>query len=466
MKLAQARENFWAFLLWMHPELLVSWWQWGAAQNLQQFYDDFVAGKRPKIVLQAPPQHGKTTLVEYFIAWCAGKNPNLRVIFASYSEDLGIRVNQDLQRLYTNERYLLCFPKTRIADQNVVTQMGRYLRNSSVIQYVGGQGSFRNTTVEGQITGQGLDLGFIDDPIKGRAEASSKVTRDKTWNWLTDDFFTRFSDHAGMLMIMTRWHVDDPVGRLIVRFPETKILRYPAVATEDETYRKKGEPLFPAHKSLEFLMERKKLLTEASWESIYQQNPIVVGGGMLPVEKLRVIPQFDRQKVMTTVRYWDKAGSDTEDAACTAGVRMHSMSDGTFVISHVVRGQWGALEREEKIKAWTEIDAGEFDAYEVHVEQEPGSGGKESAESTIRMLAGYAVYADRVTGNKVVRAEPFAAQVQGGNVGLVAGEWVSAFLDECETFPAGKWKDQIDAAAGAFSKLSTSTAYLPLEKWL
>ena len=466
LKLAQARENFWAFHLWMHPELLVSWWQWDAAQNLQQFYDDFVAGKRPKIVLQAPPQHGKTTLLEDFIAWCAGKNPNLKAFFASYSEDLGIRVNLDLQRLFTNERYLLCFPKTTIAEQNAVTQVGRYLRNSSVIEYVGGKGSFKNTTVEGQITGQGLDFGFIDDPIKGRAEASSKVTRDKTWNWLTDDFFTRFSDHAGMLMIMTRWHVDDPVGRWIERFPETKILRYTAIAEQDEfapdgtLLRLKGEALFPAHKSLEFLMERKKLLTEASWESIYQQNPIVVGGGMLPVEKLRVIPQLDRSKVLTTVRYWDKANSETEDAAFTAGVRMHSMSDGTFVISHVVRGQWGALEREEKIKAWTEVDAAEFDGYEVHVEQEPGSGGKESAESTIRMLAGYSVFADRVTGAKEIRCEPFAAQVQGGNVWLVAGAWCADFIDECEVFPAGKWKDQVDAAAGAFSKLAAGTAYL------
>jgi predicted phage terminase large subunit-like protein len=466
MKLAQARESFLAFRLWMHPELLKSWWQWDAAQNLQQFYDDFVAGKRPKIVLQAPPQHGKTTLVVDFIAWCAGKNPNLRVFFASYSEDLGIRVNQDLQRLYTSERYLLCFPKTTIADQNVVTQVGRYLRNSSVIQYVGGQGSFRNTTVEGQINGQGLDLGFIDDPIKGRAEALSKVTRDKTWNWLTDDFFTRFSDHAGILIIMTRWAVDDPVGRWIVRFPETKILRYTAIATEDESHRHKGEALFPAHKSLEFLMERKKLLTKASWESIYQQNPIVVGGGMLPVEKLRIVPYFDRSQVMNTVRYIDKAGTASEDAAFTAGARMHLMKNGSYIISHMMRGQWSAREREENIKAWVETDASEFGSYEVWVEQEPGSGGKESAESTIRMLAGHCVYADKVTGDKVLRAEPFAAQVQGGNVGLVAGEWVTAFLDEAEVFPAGKWKDQVDAAAGAFSKLSAGTAYLDYDKWL
>ena len=214
------------------------------------------------------------------------------------------------------------------------------------------------------------------------------------------------------------------------------------------------------------MLKQKSVMTQSGWESIYQQNPIVVGGGMLPVEKLKVVSFFDRTKVTATVLYWDKAGTDREDAAFTAGVRMHSMSDGTFVISHVVRGQWGALDREEKIKAWTEVDASEFNSYEVHVEQEPGSGGKESAESTIRMLAGYAVYADRVTGNKEVRAEPFAAQVQGGNVGLVAGAWVTAFLDEAEVFPAGKWKDQVDAAAGAFSKLASSTAYLPYDKWL
>jgi hypothetical protein len=87
------------------------------------------------------------------------------------------------------------------------------------------------------------------------------------------------------------------------RFPETKILRYMAIATEDEIYRKKGEALFPAHKSLEFLMERKKLLTEASWEALYQQNPVIVGGGILPIEKLKVLPFFDRNKVMHTIRY-------------------------------------------------------------------------------------------------------------------------------------------------------------------
>src|SRR5262249_54522564 len=79
--------------------------------------------------------------------------------------------------------------------------------------------------VRGQITGFGLDVGIIDDPMKGRAEAQSLVARNMTWDWFADDFFARFSKDAGLIMILTRWHVDDPAGRWIERFPDTKVLR-------------------------------------------------------------------------------------------------------------------------------------------------------------------------------------------------------------------------------------------------
>ncbi len=318
-----------------------------------------------------------------------------------------VRTNTELQRIYSSDAFQGIFPGTRISEAH--TSSDKWKRNENLIEYVNRGGSFRNTTVAGQINGLELHLGVIDDPLKGRAEAHSPTIRDKTWEWFANDFMSRFAKDGALLAIATRWHVDDLLGRLIDRFPDVRVLRYPAIAERDELHRKKGEALFPEHKPLDFLMERRTLLTQASWESIYQQNPIVVGGGMLPVEKLKVLNFFDRSKVIATVRYWDKAASISEDAAFTAGVRMHSMSDGTFVVSHVVRGQWAVLDREEKIKAWTEVDAAEFGSYEVWVEMEPGSGGKESAELTIRMLAGYAVYADRVTGNKVAPPAPHSA---------------------------------------------------------
>src|SRR5262249_52470356 len=88
------------------------------------------------------------------------------------------------------------------------------------------------------------------------------------------------------------------------------------------------------------------------------------------------------------------------------------------------------------------------------VEQEPGSGGKESAAATIRRLRGYAIYADRVTGSKAVRVSPFAAQCEAGNVRLVAGPWNAAYLDELCLFPYGTHDDQVDASSGAFNKLT------------
>ena len=110
-----------------------------------------------------------------------------------------------------------------------------------ILEFLNTDGYFRNSTVLGSITGEALDIGVVDDPIKGRVEANSPNIRDKVWMWLTDDVFTRFSEQGALLMIMTRWHVDDPAGRLIDHFGDrVTIARYPAIAEEDEKYRRAG----------------------------------------------------------------------------------------------------------------------------------------------------------------------------------------------------------------------------------
>jgi predicted phage terminase large subunit-like protein len=449
----EARESFWAFRQYMNPDMLLGWFQFEVAQELQQFYNDLVAGKRPYLVLSAPPQHGKSRQMIEFMAWLAGKNPNLKKMYASYSDELGNVANSALQRMYESERFQKVFPETRISGTAVASgRAGHYARNSSLLEYVDKKGSFRNTTVEGQINGMGLDFGLVDDPMKGRQEAQSKTVRDKVWNWFTDDFFGRFSNHAGLIIIMTRWHIDDPVGRFIEKFPRAKVLRYQAISEKDEPRRRKGEALFPEHKPLEFLLERKAVLAQAGWESVWQQNPIVIGGGMFPIEKFSITTLPPKAEIKKSVRYWDKAGTE-DGGAFTCGVLMHELKNGQVVISDVRRGQWGALKREEMIKQTSESDKATWGRFPIYIEQEPGSGGKESAERTISMLKGHNVKADKVTGAKEIRAEPFAAQVQGGNVKLVGGAWNQPFIDECEVFPGGKYKDQVDSAAGAFAKM-------------
>jgi len=153
------------------------------------------------------------------------------------------------------------------------------------------------------------------------------------------------------------------------------------------------------------------------------------------------------------VRYWDKAGTEG-GGKYTAGVLMALHPDGRVCIEDVVRGQWAAASREPVIRQTAQADG---PGVTIWIEQEPGSGGKESAEGTILNLRGYAIYADRVSGDKLARANPLSAQALAGNVLLLAGDWNEAFLREAHAFEAkAAYKDQIDAAAGAFNKLTVA----------
>jgi hypothetical protein len=183
---------------------------------------------------------------------------------------------------------------------------------------VGDVGSFRNTTIEGTINGMELHLGVVDDYAKGRAEANSKVTRDKTWDWFTDDFMSRFAQNSAMLILCTRWHIDDVIGRYKKKYPKLREIVLSAIAERDEQHRRKGEALFPALKSHSFLMERKALMTEASWQSEYQGHPFLTSGGMFPIEKFQVLRIFDRKEVLQSVLAIDKAGTAGGDEAYTA----------------------------------------------------------------------------------------------------------------------------------------------------
>jgi predicted phage terminase large subunit-like protein len=453
---ALARESFAVFRRTIRPGMLWSPFVGQITRELQKFHEAFVAGKRPKLAILCPPQHGKSWAAEDFIAWDAGKNPDWKTIYASYSDDLGVLRNLNLQRLFTSQRYRHIFPNLMIGGTG-------YQCNTSLIEYAGGPGSFRNTTVNGPITGMEQHLGVLDDFVKGRAEANSKLHRDKTWNWFTDDFNSRFNKDSALLVICTRWHIDDVCGRLIQKFPEMPVLSFQAIAERDERFRLKGEALFPELKPLGMLLDQKKLMSESSWQAEYQQHPYRVGGGIIPIEKLQVIPVFDRREIASTVLAVDKAGTQGGDGAYTAIVIMHKMKNGTFVIERVVRGRWGALERERNIKYWADATKKALKTWKftVVIEVEPGSGGKESAEATIRNLAGHVCIGDRPGAgrSKELRAEPFAAQVQGGNVYLHAGSWVQDFLEEAESFPNSTHSDQVDAAAMAFHHLATVVGY-------
>jgi predicted phage terminase large subunit-like protein len=447
----KCRKYFSHFRKTMRPHMKWGWFVDDICWHFQQFYDDFIAGKRPKMAIMAPPQHGKSLAAEDFVAWLAGKAPHLKTIYASHGIDLGVRCNLGLQRTMVSNNYQSVF-ETTIGIKG-------WQRSTDIVEYGTQGGSFRNVTVHGAVNGLELHLGIVDDPVKDRADANSTVMREKTWNWYTDVFRPRFAANSAMLWIMTRWHIDDPLGRALAKEPDIKVLKYKAIAEQDEVHRRIGMPLFPEFKPLRVLLEQKNIMSNASWEAEYQQEPYLVGGGMFPIDKLRIIQVFDRNQISRSVLSVDKAGTEGGDGARTAIVFMHLMKNNSILIENVVTGRWEARERENTIRQCAELCRGSLARlgvdFQVVIEQEPGSGGKESAEATIRNLMGF--YATAVKPgarqSKTTRADPFAAQVQNGNVWLVAGRWVQAFLDEMEGWPFSKTLDQGDAAAQGFNLL-------------
>ena len=166
----EARKSFWEFRVLMNPRLLLRnmWFPKKIARQLRKFYDDYKAGKRPVLLLMTPPQHGKSLTVIDFIAWAIGHDPELRVIYSSFSDRLGVRANLRLQRI-TRQCDLQANFSWNVSERQAYGDA----RRSTLAQSRGArvrrhEGYFRNTTVLGSITGEALDLGVIDDPSRAR----------------------------------------------------------------------------------------------------------------------------------------------------------------------------------------------------------------------------------------------------------------------------------------------------------
>ena len=156
-----------------------------------------------------------------------------------------------------------------------------------------------------------------------------------------------------------------------------------------------------------------------------------------------------------TVRYWDLAATEEDpekEPAYTAGCRMGKTTDGLYYITSMMRFRHAPRQVEALVRQAADLDK---KGVWIWMEQEPGSSGVNTIDHYRRnVLPEFVFKGDKVTGNKIERASPFASQAEAGNVVLVEGHWNEQFLEEIEFFPDGKFKDQTDAASGAFEKLA------------
>lgn len=437
----EAASDFRNWLGEVSPELR---WDWPHLRYLQTRVEQVIAGTVKRLALFMPPQHGKTEQVTIRLpAYSLEQNPKMRVIVGAYNQTRANKFSRGTRRI-VRQRLPLSRERKSVAEWE--TEHG---------------GGYLAVGVGSGVTGNPGDLIIIDDPIKSREEAESEAYRDRVDEWFRQDVYSRKSADCRIVLIFTRWHEDDLWGRLskLPNAAEWEVVCLRADAEEDDPLgRAIGAPLCPdLHSAAELADNR--LTMGSAYESLYQQRPVKREGELLKRLWFKLVAAVPRQA--TRIRYWDKAG--TEGAgAYSAGVMMAKTYDGLFWVEDVIRGQWSSNQRNEIIRETARLDKIRYGHVTNWFEQEPGSGGKESAEITTRQLAGFSVKVDPVRHDKLTRCLPFADQAEAGNVRVLEAPWTEAYLTELASFPRGKHRDQVDATSGGFNKLALMPAFAPI----
>jgi len=317
-------------------------------------------------------------------------------------------------------------------------------------------GSRMSFGVGGMVTGLHAHFIIIDDALDPKG-ALSEADLNTSNYWLTNVIPTRKKSQkvSFTVLIMQRLHQDDATGHLLeLDADPIRHICLPAELAANVKPRHlrrfyKNGLLDPVRLDQDVLARMKKR-GEFFYASQFSQNPVPLEGGMFKIDRMTVDVAPLAKRFVRRVRYWDKAGTGG-DGAYTVGLLMGLDRDGRFWVLDIVRGQWEAAQRERVIQSTAAIDGKQV---EVGIEQEPGSGGKESAQGTVKRLAGWRVTIDIPKGDKALRADPFAVQVNGGNTSMVSADWNQTYVGEMRFFPYSKYKDQADASSGAFAMLT------------
>jgi predicted phage terminase large subunit-like protein len=404
-------------------------------------------GEITRLIVNMPPRYGKSTVISIcWPVWEWLRIPGQRWIFYSYKNDLA-RDHSVKRRTIMESEWFRRYWGTRF---RLTSALEMRLENSR-------RGLMQASSANAPPHGKGGNRIVIDDP-HDPLQAESDLERAKGIQTYKSSLYPRLNSKrfGAIVVVMQRLHQGDLTGELMeeddwvqlklpARSPGYTLVRTPA----GQSYlREPGQPLWPEREDEETLARTERAMGPVIFAGQYLQEPAPPGGYMFRRDWFTIV---DHAPPGRTVRYWDKAGTQG-GGAYTAGVKMRRGIDGYYYVLDVFRAQLGSHERERAISQTMALDGPDV---EVYVEQEPGSTGQESNLNTILRNPGYIVFSDRISGDKVVRARPYASFASvADSVRLVRGAWNEPYLGEIEMFPNSRYKDQVDGSSGAFNKLS------------
>lgn len=416
-----------------------------------------IAKGNGRLIISAPPRHGKSELItKNTPIWTLENYGQKNVILCTYGGELSTDFGRKVRDLVTENSHLLNIRLKQDASRvnNWHTNLG---------------GAMMSVGLGGPITGRGADVLLIDDYLKEIKESLSPSHREYIWEWFVTTAFTRLEPGGSCIIIATRWHEDDLIGRIQKHNPggNWEIINIPAlaeppdyIASDPSTHdavdflgRRKDEPLFPQRYPYEVLMERKEVLGTYFFNALFQQRPEDPNAKLTDKNWLKVVQEPPRDPDIKYMRVWDLAA--TEDGGdYTVGTlgAYHKPTDFFWVLD-VKRAQLSPGAVEELVYKTAADDGPNV---KIRIEREPGSSGKSLIHhyKNSKQLKGYDVDEVPATKHKVVRAQPWLAAVEAGKCAMLQAKWNKAFADEYDEFPAGEHDDQVDTAAACFVALS------------
>jgi len=407
-------------------------------------------GDIKRLLINIPPGCMKSYLVSVFWpAWEWATRPELRYLTASYNADLAIRDNLRVRDIVTSEWYQRHFPGTRLLQD----------RNVKVLFHTTAKGFRMASSVGGKATGEHPDRIVIDDALS-ELQARSDQYLTGCRRWFDRTISTRgVARGVATVVIMQRLHEEDLAGHILGKQGWTHIclpMRYETERESEPDWRpdpkdirsEPGELLWPRLFTEEMVRQLELDLGPYGTAGQLQQRPSPEGGGLFKREWFEYVDaapiEADR------CRGWDTAAT-AGGGDYTAGPKLARSTLGIWYVEDVKLGQWGPAGVDAAMLAAAQEDGKET---LVREEREGGASGKAQIVARAKLLEGFDYAEELVSGDKTVRAGPFRAQCEAGNVKIVRGPWNERYIAELTAFgPGCAHDDQVDGSSCAFNAL-------------
>lgn len=410
-----------------------------------------VYGKKRKLIVNMPPRHGKSELLDLWgPVWYLDLNPEMRVMLVTYGQDLSDEWAGKARDVLQGraEEFRVRVSRDSTAKKRWFTTRG---------------GGMYAVGIDSTITGRGGNKIIIDDPHKDWREAQSQVQRDNIWDQYLGTITHRLEPGpdggpGAEIVVQTRWHEDDFTGRLTAADPDAwEHLVIPAIAERDDPLgRAEGEPLMPERFPIERLRELEERLGPHIFSAVFQQHPSAPLGAIFHRswwQRYEFIPPGIEQWLGS----WDMAFKDNDDSDYVVGQVWARQGANLYLIDQV-RDRMDFPATKKAVKAL----AAKWPRCSAWVIEDKANGPAIIAELR-NTVGGLLPFSPR--DSKEARAHAVAPHVASGNCYLPGFAWVQDLIDEAANFPFGVNDDQVDAFTQAAIHMGVASPILVSETY-